>query len=272
MFSRNTVNCNSETSGGSVIHRSNVTMWLPPETSAIVAQHYSEGDWSCILTGNQPSSGGIGMSEPNRNTKPALKATDEDLLEALERVIETLDAPAVPTGQVAAELPIERQTVKRRLDDLAEDGNVASLATGQGRIWWLPEGEGGYVDPAALEHSVEQIDPYDVPRPLAREIAEKRLPEFQPPETVWERMRAWGTGRADDVVALIGIGVLLLLLPSTEVFSSQLSDIGIGVGPIDLVGFLFVLVALLLAIAAGSSRVVGVLGERATARGYLDER
>lgn len=122
------------------------------------------------------------MTERTSREKPALKATDEDLLEAVERVTESLDAPAVPTAQVAAELPIERQTVKRRLDDLAADGRVASLATGQGRIWWLPDGEGGYVDPGVLDRPIGGIDPYDIPPDLAREIAEKRLPESNRPK------------------------------------------------------------------------------------------
>lgn len=213
------------------------------------------------------------MTEHTSEEKPALKATDEDLLEAIELVAETLDAPAVPTGQVAAELPIERQTVKRRLDDLADEGRVASLATGQGHIWWLPDGEGGYVDPGVLDRSIEEIDPYDIPPALAREIAEERLPEFQPPETIWERLQEWGTGRADDVVALLGVGVILLLLPSTGLFAEQLTAIGIGVGLIDALGFMVIISAMLLAIAAGSSRAIGVLGERAAATGYInDER
>jgi len=38
----------------------------------------------------------------------------------------------VPTAQVAAELPVERQTVKRRLDDFAEAWRAASLASAAG--------------------------------------------------------------------------------------------------------------------------------------------
>lgn len=211
------------------------------------------------------------MTDHTPEEKPALKATDEDLLEAIERVMETLDAPAVPTGQVAAELPIERQTVKRRLDDLAEEGRVASLATGQGHIWWLPDGEGGYVDPSVLNRSIEEIDPYDIPPSLAQEIAEERLPEFQPPETIWERLQEWGTGRADDVVALLGVGAILLLVPSTGLLDGQLAAIGIGVGLIDFLGFVVIIGAILLAVAAGGSRAIGMLGKRAAATGYIDD-
>lgn len=206
------------------------------------------------------------MSKHPSEEKPALKATDEDLLEAVELVTETLEVPAVPTGLIAAELPIKRQTVKRRLDDLADEGRVASLATGQGRIWWLPEGTGGYVDPAALEEPLQDIDPYDIPPDVARQIAEERLPEFQPPETIWERFQDWGSGRADDIIALLGIGALLVLLPSTGWLSSQLGEVGIGVGIVDVVGILLIVIALLFAIVAGGLRLIGVVGERATGR------
>lgn len=202
------------------------------------------------------------MTERAPGEPPALKATDGDLLEAVERVSGMLDAPAVPTGQVAAELPIERQTAKRRLDDLAEAGRVASLSTGQGRIWWLPEGEGGHVDPAVLDDPVDAIDPHDIPPTLAREIAEKRLPEFQPPETAWERLHEWGDGRADDVVTLIGVGAVFLLLPSTNLLRDQFAAIGIGAGLFDFVGGFLVAGAILLAIAAGCSRLVGAVGKR----------
>ncbi|MGM0604038.1 MAG: hypothetical protein ACQETB_00035 [Halobacteriota archaeon] len=201
---------------------------------------------------------------------PAQKATDEEVLEALEGVTSGLDVPAVPTALVAAELPIARQTVKRRLDDLAEEGLVASLATGQGRIWWLPDGVGGYVDPAAIDRPIEEIDPYEIPPDVAREIAETRLPEFKPPSTVRERLRAWGTGRADDVVALSGLGVLLLVLPSTGLLEASLASIGLGIDLLDLGGLLLLAAALFVAVAAGTARLLAAIGDRAIDRGYAD--
>lgn len=210
------------------------------------------------------------MSNTPAENPPAQKATDEELFAAVERVAVALDAPAVLTAQVAAELPIKRQTVKRRLDDLAEEGRVASLATGQGRIWWLPDGEGGHVDPAALNRPIESINPYDIPPDVAREIAEKRLPEFQPPETIWERLYAWGDGRADDVVALLGVGFVLLLVPAPGVLGAEIAAPWIGVGMLDLIGIVFVGAAMLLAVAAGGTRAVGVLGERAVEHGYIE--
>lgn len=203
--------------------------------------------------------------------EPAQKATDEELLATIERVAAALEAPAVPTAQVAAELPIERQTVKRRLDALAEEGRVACLATGQGHIWWLPEGDGGYIDPAHLDHPVEAIDPHDIPPPVAREIAEKRLPEHRPPETAWERLHEWGTGRADDVVALLGAGVVCFLLPEPGPLATELAAPWIEVGVLDLLGLVLVTAATLLAVATGLARALGIVGQRASDRGLLPE-
>lgn len=81
---------------------------------------------------------------------PAQKVTDEELLAAVGGAMETLGAPAVPTAEVATRLPITRQTVKRRLDDLADAGRVAALPAGQGRIWWLPD-DGGVGDAATSD-------------------------------------------------------------------------------------------------------------------------
>lgn len=202
---------------------------------------------------------------------PAQKATDEDLLAALERVTERLEAPAVPTSEIAAELPIARQTVKRRLDDLAADGRVASLATGQGRIWWLADGEGGHVDSAVLERPVdlESIDPYDIPPDLAEEIAAERVAGFDPPETGWQRLYAWSDGRADDVVTLIAVALVALLVPAPEPFAPRLAAIGIGVGLVDLFGLILLLLGLVVGLLAGLARIGGYLGQRAHERGYL---
>lgn len=212
------------------------------------------------------------MTDSEPETPPAQKVTDEELLTAVEYVLRMLDAPAVPTAQVAADLPIARQTVKRRLDDLADEGRVASLATGQGQIWWLPDGEGGHVDPSVLNHPVESIDPYDIPTDLAREIAEERLPEFQPPTTRWERLYQWGTGQADNVVALVAVALVLFILPSPGIFRDQLASIGFGIGITEVVGLLTLTIGLLLALVAGGARILGILGEKAVAEGYLEEK
>lgn len=212
------------------------------------------------------------MTEIERDSPPAQKVTDEELLTAVERVSRRLDAPAVPTAQVAADLPIARQSVKRRLDELADAGKVASLATGQGRIWWLPEGEGGHVDPSALSHPIESLNPYDIPTELAREIAEERLPEFQPPTTRWERLYRWGTGQADNVVAIIALAGVLFLLPSPAIFRDQLAAIGFGIGITEFGGLVLLSIGLLLALSAGGARALGFLADKADARRYLKER
>ncbi|WP_135830089.1 hypothetical protein [Halorussus halobius] len=212
-------------------------------------------------------------SDSASSDPPAQKATDEEVLAAVERVSRGLDAPAVPTSQVAAELPIARQTVKRRLDDLADEGRIASLATGQGRIWWLPDGEGGHVDPAALDRpfDVGEVDPHDVPPELAREIATERLPEFGPPETFWERLYDWSDGRADDVVTLVAVALVVLAAPTPGLFEDRLLSLGVGVGLVDLLGLLALAGGALVGVATGLARIAGGLGRRAADRGYVPD-
>ncbi|NHN46626.1 hypothetical protein G9464_03320 [Halostella sp. JP-L12] len=211
-------------------------------------------------------------SDTTAGDPPAQKATDEQLVEAVERVARTLDAPAVPTSQVAAELPIKRQTVKRRLDDLATEGRVASLSTGQGRIWWVSDDGGGHVDPAALDQSVDldALDPHDIPPDVAREIAAERVTGFDPPETFWERLYDWSEGRADDVVTLLALALVVLLLPSPGLFEAQLLALGFGMGLVEFLGVLVLFVAALLGVVAGGARTVGILGQWAAEQGYVD--
>lgn len=212
-------------------------------------------------------------SDTTREDPPAQKATDEQVVEAVERVARTLDAPAVPTSQVAAELPIKRQTVKRRLDDLATEGRVASLSTGQGRIWWVPDEGGGHVDPSALDAPVDldSLDPHDVPPDLAREIAAERVTGFDPPDTFWERLYDWSEGRADDVVALLALALVVLALPTPGLFEAELLALGFGVGLVDFLGLIVLGGAILLSVVTGTARTVGFVGQRAADRGYVDD-
>lgn len=209
-------------------------------------------------------------TDATREDPPAQKATDDEVVAAVERVVRTLEAPAVPTSQVAAELPIARQTVKRRLDDLASAGRVASLSTGQGRIWWIPEGEGGHVDPSAMDGPVDvaDIDPYDIPPELARDIAAERVPGYDPPTTFWERVYGWSDGRADDVVTVVAIGLVVLALPTPGLFEAELLALGFGMGLVDFLGLLVLTGGVLLGVVAGLARIVGHVGQRAADRGY----
>lgn len=211
-------------------------------------------------------------SDTAREDPPAQKATDEQIVEAVERVARALDAPAVPTAQVAAELPIERQTVKRRLDGLATEGRVASLSTGQGRIWWVPDEGGGHVDPAVLDQSIdpEAIEPHDIPPELARRIAAERVAGYDPPETFWERLYDWSNGRADDVVTLLALALVALALPSTGLFEAQLTALGFGMGLVDFLGVLVLGVAAVFGVVVGAVRSIGFVGQRAADRGLVD--
>jgi predicted ArsR family transcriptional regulator len=63
--------------------------------------------------------------------------SDEELLEMLR---ESSD-PALFTGEIAEELPIGRDGVRSRLDELVTDGRLAKKQRGNSIIWWLAETE-----------------------------------------------------------------------------------------------------------------------------------
>lgn len=90
-----------------------------------------------------------------------------------------------------------------------------------------------------------------------------------PRQTIWERLHDWSTGRADDVVDLLAVGILLFLLPELGLLRTELPALSIGLGVLDLGGLVFVSVAILIAIAAGGSRAIGAVGQWAADNGYL---
>lgn len=66
-----------------------------------------------------------------------VKVTVEDVYEAFDRV----QGPAATGSELARELGVSKQTALRRLDELCEQGRVASKDRGV-KIWWrtdIPE-------------------------------------------------------------------------------------------------------------------------------------
>lgn len=64
------------------------------------------------------------------------RATDEDILE----VFQQSEEPVLTTVEVAAELPIKRHAVYKRLDKLAEEGSIVKKPVGNsGTVWYLAD-------------------------------------------------------------------------------------------------------------------------------------
>lgn len=117
------------------------------------------------------------MNTENQQPPPARKASDEDILAAVQQGCQQLGLPVVPTETVSRSLDIKPQTTKRRLDRLAENNEVNKLSVGQGNVWWLPEDADavGELDTTLIGDTVDysRLDPANIPEDLAQEIVEE---------------------------------------------------------------------------------------------------
>lgn len=75
-----------------------------------------------------------------------LKDDDDNALsdEAILNVIRSEDEQVLKTGEIADELPITQHWTSQRLNKLESKGRVHSKSAGQGRVWWLDDGEPDY--------------------------------------------------------------------------------------------------------------------------------
>lgn len=67
------------------------------------------------------------------------QASDDDILNAVCRVLAETDAPVVRTADVSERLPIGEQATRDRLSTLVVRGQLRSLSVGSGKVWWLDE-------------------------------------------------------------------------------------------------------------------------------------
>lgn len=65
--------------------------------------------------------------------------TDFEILCAVQRGLTDGSGPVVTTREVADELPIKREGVGKRLNELLADGLIRRKKVGASHVWWLPE-------------------------------------------------------------------------------------------------------------------------------------
>ncbi len=163
----------------------------------------------------------------------AQQVTTAEILATISESVTRTGAPVAATRDIAEQLPIKQQTVRRRLKRLAEHEEIGTLDTGGGRVWWLPEDDesGGEVDTEFLKADsidYDQLDPANVPPSIAMEIAAERLPEYQQP-TFWDRAKKDG-----QLGLTVGGGAVILGLSAVlfgwEVLASPVLEIAIALG------------------------------------------
>lgn len=139
---------------------------------------------------------------------PARKVDQEELKQFLVEKREVV--PAVTTRIVAQEFSeVKPQTVNDNLETLAGNEEICRLNDGDVILWWYPreEDEAGDVPYSELlDDSVDydEIDPKEVPRELAEEIALERLP-FYRPRSLWSKTANFG-----QLGIMVSLGLIIL--------------------------------------------------------------
>lgn len=129
--------------------------------------------------------------------------TDFEILCAVQRALSDGSGPVVTTREVADELPIKREGVGKRLNDLLTDGLLRRKKVGASHVWWLPR------ETAAILPS-EISDRASVgPSPPATE-ADRRA------DAIVQRLLDLGTERFD-----MEQGVIARVDPDTDHFEIE---------------------------------------------------
>jgi len=93
----------------------------------------------------------FGMSKDEREDSGRYAETVT--VEAVFEVFERVRGPAVTSGDIAEALDCSRETARRKLHTLEEQGRIASRETAGRIVWWI-------VDERAPVHGIDPDDPF----------------------------------------------------------------------------------------------------------------
>lgn len=156
------------------------------------------------------------------NTHPARKVNPEELKQLVAEKNETV--PAVTRRMMAPEFPdAEPVTVGQNLDDLASSGELCRFNDGDVKLWWYPREDdetGSIPYEEFVDDSIDysEIEPEDVPRELAEEIAFEKLPYYDP-GSLWRDI-----ARATHLGFILALGLVILGLSGVVAGSLGLSQ------------------------------------------------
>ncbi|WP_121744024.1 HTH domain-containing protein [Natronorubrum halophilum] len=89
----------------------------------------------------------------SRNRGDSGRFTDTTTLADVLDVFDAVEGPVVTSGDIAESLDCSRETARRKLRALEEDGRVASRKTAGRVVWWR-------TDPTATDGDVDPNDPF----------------------------------------------------------------------------------------------------------------
>lgn len=112
-------------------------------------------------------------------------ATDEELLSALERATDPVDSPVASAGDVAEHVPINADSVRKRLTTMVETGPVETRKFGRSRLFWPTADEREHQarldeldqEPEQRDEPSPQPEPEPVPEPAHDPLSGVEFPE-----------------------------------------------------------------------------------------------
>lgn len=142
------------------------------------------------------------------SSHPARKISHQELKEFLADKRE--EVPAVTTRIVATEFSdVQPETVSNNLETLAKRGEICRLNDGNNILWWYPReqdeaGDIPYEDIVDDSIDYEEIQPEEVPRDIAEEIAHERLPYYRP-RSFWTQIAGFS-----QLGIILSLGIVVL--------------------------------------------------------------
>lgn len=112
-----------------------------------VAEQVSDRRENMAAMAEQPDDSGACESDDTEDEERQVgrpsPTSKQDLLNALDDVLETTGGPIATTSEVAERVEIKDRTVRMKLSELVDEGKVATRKVGSGRVWWPVETEAG---------------------------------------------------------------------------------------------------------------------------------
>lgn len=127
------------------------------------------------------------MADGANSSDGRSKVSEEEILRTVSRELESGDAPALSTTEIAEVLPISRQAVKRRLEKLEEQGKISESRAGQNRFWWLPDETEEDIEKGSLSLD-EIVEPGDLSDDVLADLAQQQLAADNLPEEMVEEV------------------------------------------------------------------------------------
>lgn len=195
------------------------------------------------------------MSEDENPGRPP-DVSDEEIVNTVKALIDATDSPVVERRLIQEELGYSEPTTRTRLNSLVEEGKIGRYDASGVHAYWISDDleSGGEADTPDIITDIESIEPDDVSREKAIEIASRKLTDYEP-NTIYRKAHDGGGASIRWGIVVFAVGVMLLLT------NTELSN---TVPPV--VQALFVLVGFGMIALGGVVQVLSFIGQKLSER------